>query len=300
MMADPYTIRIFVPDGDPEGLRLIDRMNWTGQGIVIPREGWAKIKVRQELAKPGVYVLVGYVGEDDDLPTLYIGQGDVVRNRIDSHAQNKDFWSKAIVFVSGSGGLNRAHATWLEYALIRRALSAKQCHLENGTEPQEPALSEAEKADMHAFLKEMLQILPLVGINAFETPKAVAVPMAKSSDATKLNAISGELNTIIVPAQKEGFEKVFLGENAWYAIRISGGMLPKIKYIAAYQSQPISAATHFAPVALIEPHGDSGNIRLSFRNPRNLLGPSLLAMHPRASCRGRGTRHSINFSKQSR
>ena len=273
MMADPYTIRIFVPDGDPEGLRLIDRMNWTGQGIVIPREGWAKIKVRQELAKPGVYVLVGYVGEDDDLPTLYIGQGDVVRNRIDSHAQNKDFWSKAIVFVSGSGGLNRAHATWLEYALIRRALSAKQCHLENGTEPQEPALSEAEKADMHAFLKEMLQILPLVGINAFETPKAVAVPMAKSSDATKLNAISGELNTIIVPAQKEGFEDVFLGENAWYAIRISGGMLPKIKYIAAYQSQPISAATHVAPVALIEPHGDSGKYKIIFSEPAQPIGP---------------------------
>ena len=34
-MADPFTIRIFVPGGDPEGLRIIiDRMNWTGQGIV--------------------------------------------------------------------------------------------------------------------------------------------------------------------------------------------------------------------------------------------------------------------------
>jgi len=29
-MPDPYTIRIFVPDGDPEGVRIIDRMNWTG------------------------------------------------------------------------------------------------------------------------------------------------------------------------------------------------------------------------------------------------------------------------------
>ncbi len=272
-MADPYTIRIFVPDGDPEGLRLIDRMNWTGQGIVIPREGWPKIKLRQELAKPGVYILVGYVSENDDLPTLYIGQGDVVRSRIDSHVQNKDFWNKAIVFVSGSGGLNRAHATWLEYALIRRALSAKQSHLENGTEPQEPALSEAEKADMHAFLQEMLQILPLVGINAFKTPKAVAAPMAKSTDAAKPNAVSGEPDTIVVPAQKDGFEEVFLGENAWYAIRISGGMLQKIKYIAAYQSQPISAVTHVAPVARIEPHGDSGKYKLIFSEPAKQIGP---------------------------
>jgi len=29
-MADPYTIRIFVPYGNPDGLRIIDRMNWTG------------------------------------------------------------------------------------------------------------------------------------------------------------------------------------------------------------------------------------------------------------------------------
>jgi len=30
-MADPFTIHIFVPEGDPEGVRLIDRMNWTGR-----------------------------------------------------------------------------------------------------------------------------------------------------------------------------------------------------------------------------------------------------------------------------
>ena len=36
-MADPLTIRIFVPDGDPEGVRLIDRMKWTGLGLVFRR-----------------------------------------------------------------------------------------------------------------------------------------------------------------------------------------------------------------------------------------------------------------------
>jgi hypothetical protein len=274
-MGEPYTIRIFVPDGDPEGLRIIDRMNWTGLGIVLPRESWAKIKQRSDFSRPGVYILVGYVSDEDDLPTLYIGQGDVVRARLDSHAQNKDFWSKAVVFVSsaGSGGLNRAHATWLEHALIRRALAAHQSHLENSTEPQEPALSEAEKADMQAFLREMLQILPLVGLNAFVIPKAVAEPMAKSVDAGLVKASPGELDTIVVPAQKEGFDTVFLGENAWWAIRISGGMIPKIKYIAAYQSQPISAITHVAPVARIEPHGDSGKYKLIFSEPARAIGP---------------------------
>jgi hypothetical protein len=44
---------------------------------------------------------------------------------------------RAAVFVSNStGGLNRAHATWLEYAMIQRAQQINQSHLENGTEPQ--------------------------------------------------------------------------------------------------------------------------------------------------------------------
>jgi hypothetical protein len=249
-MADPFTIRIFVPYGDPEGLRIIDRLNWTGLGVVFPREDWPKIKQRSEFARPGVYILVGYSTEDeeDDLPKIYIGQADVVRSRIENHLQNKEFWNRAIVFVSASGGLNRAHATWLEYALIKRAIAANRSHLENGNEPAEPQLSEAEKADTQAFLHEMLQILPLVGLTAFEKPKPVATPMTRSAEVAPTRD-SEEPDTVIVPAKKEGFERVFLGENAWWAIRISGGMIPKIKYIAAYQSQPISAITHLAPVA---------------------------------------------------
>ena len=37
MVADPFTIRIFLPDGDPDSVRIIDRMNWTGLGITFPK-----------------------------------------------------------------------------------------------------------------------------------------------------------------------------------------------------------------------------------------------------------------------
>lgn len=99
MTTDPFTIRIFVPDGDPEGVRIIDRMNWTGLGIVFPRARWADVRKRLEFGKTGIYILVGYRAEDDDLPTLYIGQAGGVGNRIESHVQKKDFWDWGIVFV---------------------------------------------------------------------------------------------------------------------------------------------------------------------------------------------------------
>lgn len=123
------------------------------------------------------------------------------------------------------------------------------------------------------FLKEILQILPLVGLRVFEFPKAVPTPRATSAEALALTARSHQPDTIIVPAQEEGFGRVFLGENCWYAIRIAGGMIDKIKYIAAYQSRPVSAITHYAPVDRIEPYGDSGKYKVVFSGPASPIGP---------------------------
>jgi len=259
-------------------------MNWTGIGLAFPRAKWSDIKGRSEFTRTGIYILVGKV-EEDDLPTLYIGQGDGVRNRIESHIQNKDFWDWAMVFVSTSGGLNRAHATWLEYSLIARASETKRCHLDNGNAPQEPALTEAEKADTKAFLKELLQILPLVGLHAFEFPKPVAEPKATTTDSV-VESPTSKPDTVIVPARKEGFEKVFLGEDCWHAIRISGGMLDQIRFIAAYQTDPVSAITHYAAVDRIEPYGEDGKYKLVFSEKAKPIGPIPFADAPPGAMKG--------------
>src|SRR3569832_2647516 len=104
-MAPPFTIRIFVPDGDPEGVRIIDRMNWTGLGVAVPRESWPETRRRDEFGRPGVYIMVGYVG-DTDRPTLYIGQADDLRDRLDQHAKGKEFWDWVIAFLSTNNSLN--------------------------------------------------------------------------------------------------------------------------------------------------------------------------------------------------
>ena len=143
----------------------------------------------------------------------------------------------------------------------RRPRPSLRCGAGRVASRAEPALTEAEKADTHGFLKEILQILPLVGLRAFEFAKPVATPLATDRTITTPTS-AHKPDTIIVPAQQEGFEKVFLGEDCWYAIRISGGMLDKIKYIAAYQTQPVSAITHYAPVSRIEPYGEEGKYKL--------------------------------------
>lgn len=288
-MAEAFTIRIFVPDGDPQGVKIVERMNWTGVGLAFPRSAWPQLKKRIEFAKAGVYVLVGAAeGTADDLPTVYVGQAEEIGSRIESHYAAKDFWEWGYAFVSNGNPLNRAHTTWLEHALIGRADKAKRCHLDNGNLPNEPKLSESEKADTEGFLRELLRILPLLGVGVFEKPEPVATPGVAGQAAppvTQFGSADGR-DTVLVPAQAEGFKDVFLGEDCWYAIRIGGGMLNRIKYIAAYQSAPVSAITHYAPVKQIEPYGDEGKYRLVFTEPAKPIGPIPFADAPSGAMQG--------------
>jgi len=261
-MANPFTIRIYVPEGDSEGLRIIDRQSSPSKFFAFPRNKWDQIKHRPELTGAGIYILTGYSKSEDELPTVYIGQADTVKNRIEQHLKNKDFWDKAVIFVSDNK-ITPTHAKWLEHKLIDRVLKANRSIVENGNNPQEPTISEAEQAEMQVFLTEIYQTLPLVGLRAFEIPKAVIEPIEEKTKEVK--------NTIVVPAQEEGFNRVFLGENSWYAIRISGGMIGGIKYIAAYQTNPVSAVTHYAKVEHIEPYGEEGKYKLVFSEPAHLL-----------------------------
>ena len=127
----PYSIRIFLPGGDPEGLRTIEKSNWSGCGLVIPRALLAEAKGREELKRTGVYVLLG-PPEESGLPRVYIGEGDPVGPRLESHAAKKDFWTTAIAFTSKDGNLNKAHVQYLESHLISLAAAAKRSVLENG------------------------------------------------------------------------------------------------------------------------------------------------------------------------
>ena len=82
-----------------------------------------------------------------------------------------------------------------------------------------------------------------------------------------------ELDTIVVPAKVEGYNEVFLGENRWHSIRIHGSMIPKIRYIAGYQTKPVSAITHIAPVSSIEQWRDTTKYVVNFTEPAKEIGP---------------------------
>jgi len=89
-----------------------------------------------------------------------------------------------------------------------------------------------------------------------------------------------ELDTVVVPAQEEGFRETFIGENRWYQIRIHSSMVRRIKYIAVYQVAPVSAITHVAPVKNIELWKDTSKYVLNFTEPAKPIGPLKLVPKP--------------------
>jgi hypothetical protein len=163
----PFTLHIFVADGDPDGLRLVERSNWIGKAIMFPRALYPHVRSRSEFQQIGVYLLLG-PRENGDGDKVYIGEGDPVRPRLEDHYAKKDFWTRAVFFVAGPGQLNKADVQYLEAQLVSRASAAKRMPLDNGNKPTEPTISERDRAAMDVFLDNILGMLPVLGIQAFE------------------------------------------------------------------------------------------------------------------------------------
>ncbi|MFI9537765.1 GIY-YIG nuclease family protein [Nocardia fusca] len=162
-------------------------MNWTGHVVAAPRSDLATLLERPEAGRTGIYVLLGDDPESVGGQSVYIGEGDIVRNRLIQHARpvdqrGKDFWDRAIVLTSKDTNLTKAHARYLESRFIEIALQASRAQLVNATAPSPLALPEADVSDMEQFIEQAKIVLPVLGVNIFRSPAAGS--NSRNSDAT--------------------------------------------------------------------------------------------------------------------
>ena len=104
----------------------------------------------EEMNRPCLYLLV------DEGRKAYIGQTGRFSDRGKSHVRNKECWTRAYVFVSGSNQYDQASITYLEYLAIREGLATGAYDLsENGQRPTKPILQEGDSSDYDEIFEEI-------------------------------------------------------------------------------------------------------------------------------------------------
>ena len=112
--ASPCSIRIFLRDGRPDGIRSAEKTMSTTQAIAFPHSARkeAEAAFPDTLDRPGVYILL----DADDTKIFgreaYIGESEGVSDRLKFHAsqhrKKKAFWDDTIVLVSKDENLTKS------------------------------------------------------------------------------------------------------------------------------------------------------------------------------------------------
>lgn len=157
------SVRLYLVDGVATGILTAEIMNWTGHVLAAPRTRIESVLRRDELARTGVYFLIGPDDQGSGLDRVYVGEGDEIGKRLYQHNKEKDFWERFVAVTSKDMNLTKAHVRYLEGRLIGMLKTARKVAVENSNAPDFRLLPEADIADMEAFLEEIALILPVIG-----------------------------------------------------------------------------------------------------------------------------------------
>ena len=157
---DAATIRLFLPFGDAKRLRTGEISNWSGKAVAAPRTDLDEVFKREEISQAGVYLLFGTDPESDE-PLAYIGEAEVIRDRLRYHG-TKDFWISLVFFVSKDENLTKGHIRYLEGRMIEEAERIGRYRLDN-SQGSGSRLPESDREDMEVFLSRVRQLLPVLG-----------------------------------------------------------------------------------------------------------------------------------------
>jgi hypothetical protein len=170
-MSYGRSIRIYLADGTPSGIRHIEIVNWSGQGIYCPRSRFAELSKWDETKRPGVYFLFERQNVDSE-NRVYIGESENVIKRLNDHDRQKEFWNELAIFTSKDENLTKSHIKYLESRLTHLALRAERYKLENSNNPTESSLPRADRDAMEEFISNMRIVLGTLGHKLLEPLKA--------------------------------------------------------------------------------------------------------------------------------
>ena len=181
MSATPKTIQIFLPGGDPRGIRVAEITTRIVQVIEVPRSLLADFLKMPESDQVALYFLFGEA-EDGTEQKVYIGQTGDLRARLAKHNKEKEFWQRAMVLISRTNSLTQTHSLFLEWHCIQAARKAGRYADENGNSGSKPHTPAPLAADCMEIFETGHALLATLGFPIFD-------PVAKPAEAAEAGEV---------------------------------------------------------------------------------------------------------------
>lgn len=161
----PKTLQIFLPTGEPQGIRIAEESTSIMRVIEVPRRDLAIFLTMEEASQVGVYFLI--CGADND--ELYIGQSGEVGKRLKQHHDKNEIdFSRALVLISLTQNLTQTHSLYLEWLAIEKATQSQRFSLFNGNKGQKAHTPPPLKAACEAMFEVGDLLLSTLGYPIFE------------------------------------------------------------------------------------------------------------------------------------
>ena len=161
------TIQIYLPKGNPRGLRLAEMTTRTVRLIEIPRIYIDDFFAMPDANQVGLYFLIGEA-ESTEKPLLYVGQTGDLKRRLNQH-DDKDFWTRAFVMLSTNNSMTQTHALYMEHKAIATAIEVGRYELKNGNNGNKPHTPDPLKADCEELFHTLDVLLSTLGQPIFES-----------------------------------------------------------------------------------------------------------------------------------
>jgi len=189
MNATPKTIQIFLPGGDPRGIRVAEVTTRIVQAVEVPRPLLDQFLAMPESGQVGVYFLFGQEDSGTE-PRVYVGQTGELRQRLAAHHQKKEFWDRVVVMISRTHSLTQTHALFLEWLCLQSARKAARYTEDNGNAGSKPHTPAPLEADCMEIFDTGHTLLSTLGYPIFDPvvspearPEEREVFYCKASDA---------------------------------------------------------------------------------------------------------------------
>lgn len=190
MNPTPKTIQIFLPTGDPHGVRIAEITTRIVQVIEVPRSLLQDFLKMSESDQVALYFLVSHEA-DGNGPRVYVGQTGDLRARLAKHNQTKDFWEKALVLISRTNSLTQTHALFLEWHCLHAVRAAGRYGDENGNAGSRPHTPAPLEADCLEIFETGRTLLASLGYPVFD---GVGTPTAGASEEDRFHLTVGGID----------------------------------------------------------------------------------------------------------